>query len=192
MGILFGLFAFNLSAQSGLKSALIPFKSGAVLAYSDDSKAFTLSFITKNIHRNIDKGSYRVNGFELTPFTTDILNANKNESVKKQKQRITRDIASSMDHTRAELDERRLAQTSEWESIDERLYCFWYYKLPDSDKQTLHVTTICNNYFFTVGAITINKAEFDQAKALLTGLMNDIKLYDEALDFNALYQKLNK
>lgn len=189
---MFCLFTFSLSGQSGLKSALIPCKTGAVLAYTDDTRAFTLNFISKDIHRNIDKGSYNVNGFELTPFTNDILDADKNESERRQKKRISRDIESSMAHLRAELNERGLAQTSEWRTSDERLYCFWYYKLPDSDKQTLSITTICHNYFFTVSTIANDKVEFEKAKALLIGLTDDIKLYDEALDFKALYQELNK
>lgn len=189
---LLSIASFHIKAQSGLKSALIPCKTGAVLAYTDDSSAFTLNFITRDIHRNIDKGSYMVEGFELTPFTSDIIGVGRNESERKQKQRISKDVKSSMALIQAELNERKIAYELEWVSAEGQLYGFWHYSIPGTDKQKLAITTICHDYFFTVNSTVKNSADFETAKKLLLGLTDDLKLYGKSLDFKALYKDLNK
>lgn len=189
---LLSIVSFHVRAQSGLKSALIPCKTGAVLAYTDDNSAFTLNFITRDIHRNIAKGSYMVEGFELTPFTSGIIGGGRKESERRQKQRISKDIKSSIALIQAELKETKIVYTQNWVSDEEQLYGFWHYRLPGTDKQKLAITTICHDYFFTINSTVNNSTDFETAKKLLLGLTNDLKLYDSSLDFKSLYKDLNK
>jgi hypothetical protein len=201
--ILLLLISSKLFAQSSgekFKSALMEKKDGAEVVYSSDKHSFTLDIISDNIKPLQQPGYVLVNNktLQFVFIGNDALKQNENTE-EQQKAQLLGYMQYELDYVKNEVKLNYTDLAHEWLTINNKIYLLWYYDMPLDMKskkggvlKQVNLSTLCFAHILNLNT------PFEQGDSLvadtnfLTKVAQTLKQNDYEIDFNALYNELQK
>jgi len=183
--------------QDEYESALIPTKNGAVFAFTNENKSFTLNIIADEIQPLEQRNFVMVNDWIFQAFVLGFDNPNKVDLTheEEQKKSISQYVMYEVDYFKDELGYQCDSLTFEWGSINDKYFYFWYFNTPaeiESLQKQMYLTTICHNQFLNMNIPLEKIKNFYEGKEFLFEIAGTLKIYDKPIDFEKLYEELNK
>lgn len=190
MFYVFIFISLTLYGQGRFDSALIPTKDGALFAFSDSTKSFTLDIVSDNIQPLEQRNFVMIDNWIFQAFNIDFENPKnidltKEENIKKS---ISQYVKYETDYFKKELKFPCDSLTLNWEKINGHYFCFWYFNTPDtieSLKKQMYLTTICYNQILNMNIPLEKGVDFKDGKEFLFKMANTLKIYDKPIDFDA-------
>jgi len=195
--ILFLIFtSISIFSQSEYNSALIPTKDGAILAFSDSLKSFTLEIKSDKIEPVDQRNFVLIDNWVFQAYNMNFSNPNNLDFAieKNIKSALSQYIMYEVDYFKKELNYECDSLTFNWGNISNNYFYFWYYNTPDTLetlKKQLYLTTICHNQILNMNIPLEKGTKFSDGKKFLFKIAETLKTNDYPVDFNELYEELN-
>ncbi len=194
--ILFSLLCLLTFAQETFESALIPSKDGAVITYTSDKHAFTVTLKSDSIQPSEQPNFLTIDGWILQSFILGFDNPNgKDMSIEENaKGALSQYVMYELDYFKEQL-KLEIEPKLEWGNMKGLNFYFWYFDTPpelETLQGQLFLTTMCFNQFLNLNIPLEKGKSFEEAKSYLMNIGKNITLHDHPLDFQTMYNELNK
>ncbi|MEP3390669.1 MAG: hypothetical protein ABJO02_20920 [Reichenbachiella sp.] len=194
--ILFSFFYSLAFTQETFESALIPSKNGAVITYTSDEHAFTVTLNSNSIEPSDQPNFLTIDGWILQSFILGYDNPKaKDMSVEENAKRaLSQYVMYELDYFKEQL-KLEIEPKLEWGHMKGLYFYFWYFDTPpelETLQGQLFLTTMCFNQFLNLNIPLEKGKSFEEAKAYLMNIGKSITLHDHPIDFESLYTELNK
>ncbi|MDP4185821.1 MAG: hypothetical protein Q8862_11755 [Bacteroidota bacterium] len=195
--LLVGLSTFGQNDYTAEKyqTALMPTKTGGMIAYTGTSHSFTLNLVSNNIKPL----EHHLINIDNTIFQSIIIPFKKkcdfeHMSIEDQKANLLGYMNYELDYVSKELKLDVRNKKYEWLELNGKQFLFWYYDMPDSNPQIekqIFLTTVCYDQFLCLGSpLGKNKNGFEFNKALLVKIGKTLQMNNKPIDLNELQKEL--
>lgn len=196
LSFLLCLLSLHTFAQETFQSALIPSKDGAVITYTSDEHAFTVTLKSDSIEPTEQPNFLTIDGWVLQSFILGFDNPTGKDMLLEEnaKAALSQYVMYELNYFKEEL-KLDVEPKLEWGEMDGLFFYFWYFDTPpelESLQGQLYLTTVCFNQFLNLNIPLEKDVSFEEAKAYLMNIGKNITLYDHPIDFESLYNGLNK
>ncbi len=195
-----GLFCYGQNDYKAeeFQSGLMKTKTGAMIVYTGSNHSFTLEILSDNLKPSEQPNFVIIDNIifqsVIMPFQQKL--DFENLSIETQKSNLLGYMNYELDYFKNELKQNILNEKYEWIKLNEKLFLFWFYDMPKSNKQIkkqIYLTTICFDHILNLNTpLMRDKDDFNFNKELLTKIGKSLKLKNEPIDLNILYNELNK
>lgn len=194
--LFFALTLFS-NGQGLFESALIPTKEGAIFAFTDSEKSFTLEIISDNITPLEQRNFVMIDNWIFQAFNIDFENPKNKDFTKEddQKSALSQYVMYEVDYFKNELGYKCDSLTFEWGDINNKKFYFWYFNTPDTIEtlqKQMYLTTICHNQFLNMNIPLEKGVSFIDGKDFLFKIAKTLKVNDTPIDFDKLNDEINK
>lgn len=176
---------------------LIPTKTGALFAYTSETKSFTIELVGEKIQPLEQKYYVIIDGWIFQSFILSFDNTKNYDFTEEevQKSSLSQYVDYEVKYFQNELIYSCDSLVLKWEKINEKYFYFWYFNTPkeqESIKKQLYLSTICHNQILNINIPLQNSKSFEEGKEFLFKIAESLKINNYPLDFNELYQEMNK
>ncbi|MDB5257065.1 MAG: hypothetical protein JWM14_1760 [Chitinophagaceae bacterium] len=190
-------FAQTYTAEK-FEPALMQTKTGAILVYNGEKHSFTLELVSPNLRPTENPTFIMLDQSILQavvlPFSQKL--DFDHLSIADQKQILTGYMNYELNYFKQELHQDYKKSISEWIELNGKLFLFWSYDMPKSNKELgkqIYLTTICFDQIMNLNVpMERKKNDFEDKKKLLTTIGNTLQLNDQPVNLDALYKELTK
>lgn len=199
--IIFSLTNLMLYSQTtykaeDFKSALMQTKSGAIIVYTGQQHSFTIDIvgkITPSEKPNFVTVDNKILQSSIIPFETKLDFEKLSEEA--QKKNLLGYMDYEMNYIKEQLKSKNLNEKYEFITLNNKIFLFWSYDMPKSykavDKQC-YLVTICFDQMLILNCPVDNGKTFIDIKDMLTNIGKTLKLNNNTIDLEKLYNELNK
>lgn len=197
--LLFSNKLFAQSSEEKFKSALMEKKDGAVVVYSSNRHSFTLDIISDNI-KPLQPGYVSVNNkiLQFVFVGNDALRQTENTE-EQQKTQLLGYMQYELDYIKNELKIDYSGLTHDWVIINNKIYLLWYYDMPVGKEvekgailKQFNLSTLCFEHVLNLNTPFEQRDSLEADKNFLVKVAQTLKQNDFEIDFNALYNELQK
>jgi hypothetical protein len=192
---------FKVCAQAegeDFKSAMFEKKGGAVVAYSSEKHSFTLDLLSNNIKPQPKAGMVTIDN-KVLQFIFIRNSALKDSAVASyQKAALLGYVDYELKYIKDELKMDYTNVVKDWIVINNKLFLFWQYDMPESmakkkssTQKQMNLSSLCFGHILNLNTPVLKEDSLDDDKALLTKVANTYTPNDFPTDFNELYKKLH-
>jgi len=195
--ISFLLISTSLFAQQNAERfqlAVVPAKFGIKVVYTSNKSAVTLDVVAKDAkpieHPGVVLVGKQILQFHFTPATQDSLR----QSTEQQKQLLLNYLKYETDYAKQQLKMEEMVTTTEWLTINNKLYLLWSYNLDKDDQSNVikqyYLCTLSFNNVLTINTPIIKGDNEEASKALMMQIGRTLMQFDTRIDIDKLYKAL--
>jgi len=179
------------------ESALIPWEKGAVFAFTNKEKSFTLELYSDNIQPLEQRNFVMVDEWMFQAFILGFDNP-KNVDLSteiEQKRSLSQYVNYEVKYFEEELGYDMESLKFKWGDINGKYFYFWHFETPEeleTLQKQMFLTTICHDQFLNLNIPLEKDKDFDDGKKFLFSVARTLKIFDEPIDFDELNKILNK
>jgi hypothetical protein len=186
-----------IGSENGFDSALIPTKDGAVLAFTNDSKSFTINLVSEKIEPLEQRNFVLVDNWIFQAFVLDFENPKNVDLTQEseQKKALSQYVMYEIEYFKKELGYACDSLKFKWGSLNDKYFYFWHFNAPKelkTLKKQMYLTTICHNQFLNLNIPLDTASAFQDGKDFLFSVAKTLVVKNEPIDFQELYNELNK
>jgi len=200
LSLLFSCKLFAQSSNEKFKSALMEKKGGAAVIYSSDKHSFTLDIISDNIKPLQQPGYVSVDN-KILQFVFSVNDSFKQtaNTEEEQKTRLLGYMQYELEYAKNELKVNYTELKFDWITINNKLYLLWYYDMPVGKKikkgtvlKQINLSTLCFEHALNLNTPFEQQDSLETDKNFLLKVARTLKQNDFEIDFDALYNELQK
>jgi len=178
------------------QSALMQTKSGAIIVYTGTEHSFTTE-IVGNVMPG-DKPNFvtvdnKILQCIILPFHTQLNFDSLSEDT--HKEQLAGYMEYELDYIREQLGSKKLKEEYEFVTLNDKIFLFWSYDMPKSfssvDKQC-YLVTICFDQLLILNSPVVSGKPLEEFKEFLTTIGKTLKLNNQTIDLEKLYNDLNQ
>nr|WKN36054.1 hypothetical protein K4G66_27180 [Tunicatimonas sp. TK19036] len=191
----FGQVEYN---AEEFQAGLMKTKTGAMIVYTGTNHSFTLEMFSENLKPSEQANFLTVDNtiFQsvIIPFQQKLDFDNMSAEI--QKSNLLDYMNYELDYFKNELKQKIVGERHEFIEFNDKIYLFWYYDMPKSNKQIgkqIYLTTICFDQILNLNTpLERDKNDFNFNRDLLMKVGKTLKLNKKPINLSELYKELNK
>jgi len=185
-------FAQTDVASEEFELSFLKKQNGASFLFNGKSHSFTIDIVSDSIQTTENPNFIVVNNHIVQASTIPLPPAKldlSNLSAAKQKETLSAYVEYELEYFKNDLKMKYTNLKKEWITIDSKVWLVWTFNFSVANKGNelaatqysyqVYASTICFNQVLDLNTASEKMKEFDQSKALVTQLMNSVKLFDQ-------------